>query len=153
MEKLIGVISDTHDLLRPDVMEKLKLCDLIIHAGDIGGRYIFDELTKIQKVVAVKGNIDKEPWARQLRETEYIEVNGLNICIIHDLTQLIIDPKAAGLNIIIYGHSHQPAIRYQDGVLYLNPGSAGPQRFKLPVSMAYLRLLDKQMLPEILTIG
>jgi putative phosphoesterase len=152
MDKLIGVIADTHNLLRPEIIAKLKICDLIIHAGDIGEQVILKELTKIQKIVAVRGNMDRESWARRLKDTEYIEFAHKNIVIIHNLSQLFIDPKAAGQDIVIYGHSHQPAIQYQDDVLYLNPGSAGPRRFKLPISMAYLRITDEKVYPEIIEI-
>ena len=152
MDKLIGVISDTHNLLRSQIIAKLKPCDLIIHAGDIGEKTVFKELNKIQKVVAVRGNMDNELWARQLMNTEYIEFANKNILIIHNISQFVIDPKAAGLDIIIYGHSHQPAIQYFDDVLYLNPGSAGPRRFKLPISMAYLRIVEGSIFPEIIKI-
>jgi len=149
MNGLIGVISDTHGMLREEVIEKLRPCALIIHAGDIGDQSVLDELRKISKVVAVRGNVDTEPWSSALKKDECVSFNGKHIYVIHNIDRLDIDPKAAGLDAVICGHSHKPSIEYKDTVLYLNPGSAGPKRFELPVSMAYLRLANGTLTPEI----
>lgn len=152
MEKCIGVLSDTHGVLRKEVIEKLKLCDLIIHAGDVGNSAVLEDLRKISTVVAVKGNIDHGNAALKLQATEVTEYCGKHIFIIHNLEHMEIDPKAAGIDIVIFGHSHQSFIGRTDSVLYLNPGSAGPKRFQLPVSMAYIRIKGKEIFPEIIEL-
>ena len=135
---VVGVISDTHGLLRPEAVAALLGSNHIIHAGDVGAPEILDELGKISPVTAVRGNIDKSPWARKLPETEVLEVDGVSIYILHDLAQLDLKPKAAGFAAVISGHSHIPRQEVRDGVLYFNPGSAGPRRFKLPISLGEL---------------
>src|SRR5437667_8649115 len=135
---LIGVISDTHGLLRPEAVQALKGSDLIIHAGDVGDPRILDELRVIAPAIAVRGNIDTGEWAMKLPEYEVIEREGVSIYVLHDVNQLDLDPVAAGLQAVVSGHSHKPAIRTVNGVLYLNPGSAGPRRFKLPLTVARL---------------
>jgi putative phosphoesterase len=152
-ERLIGVFSDTHGLLREAVLEKLRPCELIVHAGDIGNQTILDQLRSTGKVVAVKGNVDKGSWAAGLKEWEYVDFHEKTIFVIHDISHLDIDPTAAGIDVVIYGHSHRASIEYKNGVLYLNPGSAGPRRFGLPTSIAYLRLVDQRTIPEIVTIA
>jgi uncharacterized protein len=142
---IIGVISDTHSLLRPEALQSLAGSHLIIHAGDVGDPGILDALRTIAPVVAVRGNIDK---ASTLPDYELIEQAGKSIYILHDVNQLDLDPAAAGLHVIISGHSHKPSIRTQDGVLYLNPGSAGPRRFKLPVTVARLHVSGKRLEAE-----
>ncbi len=134
----IGVISDTHGLLRPKAVETLQGCGMIIHAGDVGKSEILDALRQMAPLVAVRGNVDKDAWAQALPEREIVEAEAISIYIIHDLHQLDLDPVTAGFRIVISGHSHQPLIKEQDGVLYLNPGCAGPRRFRLPVSLAKL---------------
>jgi uncharacterized protein len=134
----IGVISDTHGLLRPEALQALAGSSLIVHAGDVGDPEILTALRDIAPVVAVRGNIDTAEWARKLPEFQRIEHEGASIYVLHDINQLDLDPVAAGLHAVISGHSHKPAIRTQDGVLYLNPGSAGPRRFSLPVTLARL---------------
>lgn len=138
--RTIGLISDTHGLLRPEAKQALSGVERIIHAGDIGTRAILDELSDIAPVVAVRGNNDKGDWARDIAETEVIEIDGVSIFTLHDLKELDLDPKAAGFAAVVTGHSHRPSIEERDGVLYVNPGSAGPRRFSLPVSVGFLEM-------------
>ncbi len=147
---LIGVISDTHGLLRPQALEALRGSNHIIHAGDVGSPEILEELAAIAPVTAVRGNVDKEAWSRKLPETEVLELGGISIYVLHDLAQLDLKPKAAGFSAVISGHSHVPKLEACDGVLYFNPGSAGPRRFKLPVSVGRLILEDGGVRGEIL---
>jgi uncharacterized protein len=128
---LIGVISDTHGLLRPQAVEVLRGSDYIVHGGDIGSQEILEALSAIAPVTAVRGNIDKAKWARKLPETDVLEVGGISVYVLHDLAQLDLKPKTAGFAVVVYGHSHMPKQETRDGVLYFNPGSAGPRRFKL----------------------
>lgn len=150
--RILGILSDTHGLLREAVLEKLRPCELIIHAGDIGNQTIIDQLRNVGNVIAVKGNVDWGSWSAGLKEWEYFDFHGKTIFIIHDLSHLEIDPKAAKVDVVIYGHSHRASKEYKNGVLYLNPGSAGPRRFGLPTSIAYLRLVDQHLVPDIITI-
>lgn len=136
----VGVISDTHGLLRPEAVEALTGCDVILHAGDVGDPQILQNLVTLAPVFAVRGNVDRGPWARALPTTEVIEVAGVRFLMIHVLDDLDVDPVAAGLDVVVYGHSHRPAAEEREGVLYLNPGSAGPRRFDLPVTLARLVL-------------
>jgi putative phosphoesterase len=131
---LIGVISDTHGLLRAEAIAALRGADHIIHAGDVGSPEILEKLAAVAPVTAVRGNIDKGAWSRKLAETEVLELAGVTIYVLHDLAQLDLKPKAAGFAVVVSGHSHVPKQETRDGVLYINPGSAGPRRFKLPVS-------------------
>jgi hypothetical protein len=135
---LIGVISDTHGLLRPEAIEALRGSEHIIHAGDVGSPEILEKLSRIAPVIAVRGNIDKAAWSRRLPETQVLELGGVSIYVLHDLAQLDLKPKAAGFSVVVSGHSHVPKQETRDGVLYFNPGSAGPRRFKLPVSLGKL---------------
>lgn len=135
---IIGVISDTHGLLRPEAVVALRGVDHILHAGDVGGPEILDALARIAPVTAVRGNVDIEPWAAVLAETEVVELGGIAIYMLHDLAQIDLKPLAAGMRVVVYGHSHQPKIEEKTGVLYFNPGSAGPRRFQLPVSAGKL---------------
>ena len=135
---LIGVISDTHGLLRPEAVEALRGSRHIIHAGDVGSPDILEKLFQIAPVTAVRGNIDKEAWARILPETEVIELGGISIYALHDLARLDLKPQAAGFSVVISGHTHRPQQETRDGVLFFNPGSAGPRRFKLPISVGRL---------------
>lgn len=134
----LGVISDTHGLLRADAVDCLRGCAHIIHGGDIGGPEILRTLACIAPVTAVRGNNDAAPWAAQLQESEMFEVQNVRIQVIHDLSQLRIEPAHHGLSIVVSGHSHKPRIEWRDGVLFVNPGSAGPRRFKLPVAVALI---------------
>src|SRR5712691_1737286 len=136
----IGVISDTHGLLRPQAVAALRGCPLIIHAGDVGRPEILDELRGIAPVFAVRGNVDKGPWALQLPETEMVQVEDHLLYVLHDVNALDLDPRTAGFRAVIAGHSHQPKIETKNGVLYFNPGSAGPRRFNLPVSVGRLTI-------------
>ena len=138
--KSIGIISDTHGLLRPQALAALQGSDLIIHAGDVGDPEILKALKSVAPVFAVRGNVDTEPWALALPETEVIETGLATFYVLHDLHALDLDPAAAGFHIVISGHSHKPANTERDGVLFLNPGSAGPRRFDLPVTVARLEL-------------
>lgn len=137
---LIGVISDTHGLLRPEAVQALAGSELIIHAGDVGNPGVLHELRAIAPLIAVRGNVDTGEWAADLPDRERIEREGAAMYVLHDLNELDFDPTAAGLQVVISGHSHKPVIRIQNRVLYLNPGSAGPRRFKLPVTLARLLL-------------
>ncbi len=150
--KKIGVLSDTHGLLREQVIGRLRGCDLILHAGDLGSPSILAELRAIAEVVAVRGNVDTGSWANALSLEEYVDIAGRRICVVHDLSTLSLDPISAGVDIVIYGHSHKPALERKGGILYLNPGSAGPKRFRLPVSMAILSVADEAILPEIIAL-
>ncbi|HMD17987.1 MAG TPA: metallophosphoesterase family protein [Terriglobales bacterium] len=135
---ILGVISDTHGLLRPEALRALRGSDRILHAGDVGAPEILDALAQIAPVTAVRGNVDTKPWARSLPETEVVEAAGVSIYILHDLSQLDLKPQAAGFRVVVYGHSHQPTMEEKNGVLYFNPGSAGPRRFHRPVSVGKL---------------
>jgi uncharacterized protein len=135
---LVGVIADTHGLLRAEALEELRGSDYIIHAGDIGSPEILDRLSALAPVTAVRGNVDKADWARKLPETEVLEVDGISMYILHDLGRLDLKPEAAGFSLVVSGHSHIPKQESRGGVLYFNPGSAGPRRFKLPVSVGLL---------------
>ena len=136
----VGVISDTHGLLRPEAMRALRGVDLILHAGDIGGPEVMLGLASLAPVTAVRGNNDAGDWARAYPQTEVVTIGGVSIYLLHDLADLDLDPRAAGFAVVVSGHSHRPRAETRDGVLYLNPGSAGPRRFDLPVGLARLRI-------------
>lgn len=138
--KIIGLISDTHGLLRPEAVRALEGSDLIVHAGDIGNPEILEALKTIAPVFAVRGNVDTEPWAQALSETKVIETGPVRIYVLHDVHALDLDPTAAGFHVVVSGHSHKPARTEKDGVLFINPGSAGPRRFDLPVTVALLHV-------------
>lgn len=152
MERNIGVISDTHGLLREEVRSGLRGCGMILHAGDIGSPLILTELRQIAEVVAVRGNVDTGLWASELKKEEFVEVEGHRICVVHDISTLTLDPASAGVDIVIYGHSHKPAVEWKGGILYLNPGSAGPKRLHLPISMALLRITSDHIVPELVEL-
>ena len=137
---LLGVISDTHGLVRPEALRALQGVDLILHAGDVGAHEVLTALRTIAPVYSVRGNVDREDWARNLPETRIVQVGGFSLYLVHDLHSLDLDIAAAGFHAVISGHSHQPCVVERNGVIFLNPGSAGPRRFKLPVSVALLRL-------------
>lgn len=138
-QKLIGVISDTHGLVRSEALEALRGVDMILHAGDIGNSAVLDQLRGVAPVVAVRGNNDKGQWAESLPDWEVIEVGPVSIYMLHNLKEIDISPVGQ-FQAVVSGHSHKPAIEEKRGVLYLNPGSAGPRRFTLPVSVAHLRI-------------
>ena len=149
----IGVISDTHALLRPEALVALRGSDHIIHAGDVGDPEIIEKLQVLAPVTAVRGNVDKGAWASKLPETETVEVGDICIYVVHDLAKLDVKPEAAGFNVVIYGHSHIPKQETRNGVLYFNPGSAGPRRFKLPVTAGKLVLEQAKVRAEIVHIA
>ncbi|HXM65724.1 MAG TPA: metallophosphoesterase family protein [Candidatus Acidoferrum sp.] len=146
----IGVISDTHGLLHPEALDALRGSHHIIHAGDIGSPEVLEKLKAIAPVTAIRGNIDKNSWSRSLPETEVLELAGVSIYVLHDLTQLDLKPKAAGFSAVISGHTHRPKQETRDSVLYFNPGSAGPRRFKLPISIGKLFLENRAVRGEII---
>jgi putative phosphoesterase len=149
---VLGIISDTHGLLRPAALEALRGSDRILHAGDVGDPEILDALAKIAPVTAIRGNVDIEPWADVLSETEVVEVEGVSIYMLHNLGQLDLKPEASGFRVVVYGHSHRPKIEEKNGVLYFNPGSAGPRRFNLPVSVGRITIESGKVVPEIVKL-
>jgi len=150
---IVGVISDTHGLLRLEAVEMLRGSEHIIHAGDIGAPDIIPELEKIAPVTAIRGNVDTQEWAGRFPETEVVELAGLFLYVIHDANAIDLNPKAAGFAAVISGHSHKPKQEVKDGVLYFNPGSAGPRRFSLPISVGRLTIDGGHLSGEILQIG
>jgi putative phosphoesterase len=149
----IGVISDTHGLLRPEAEQFLDGVDHIIHAGDIGRPEIIAALRRIALVIAIRGNVDTADWAARYPATRTVKLGGRAIHILHDIHQLKLDPVSRGIDVVISGHSHRPGIETVDGVLYLNPGSAGPRRFSLPITLATLELTQSDMRPVIHDLG
>lgn len=150
MAAKVGVLSDTHGLLRPEAVEALDGCDLLVHAGDVGKPEILEQLQAIAPVYAVRGNVDRGNWAAALPETQVVEVESALLYVLHDLGELEIGPVAAGFQAVISGHTHQPLVEERDGVLYLNPGSAGPRRFHRPVSLARLEVRGEALHAEII---
>ena len=150
---IVGVISDTHGLLRPEAFDALCNCDHILHAGDVGDPHILNVLADIGPVTAIRGNVDTQSWARKLPETEVVEIGGISLYLIHDLSQLDLKPEAAGFRILIHGHSHQPKMEEKSGVLYFNPGSAGPRRFSLPVGVGRLRIENGDVAGELVELN
>jgi len=141
----IGVISDTHGLLRPEAVAALQGSDYIIHAGDVGDAAILASLGEIAPVTAVRGNVDRGAWASKIPETDVLEVGGVSIYVLHNLETLDLKPQAAGFSAVIYGHSHVPKQEVKNNVLYFNPGAAGPRRFKLPVAIGKLLVRDGEI--------
>lgn len=148
----LGVISDTHGLLRPEALQALRGSHRILHAGDIGDPEILKALAQIAPVIAVRGNVDTEPWARGLPETEVVEAGGASIYMLHDLGHFDLKPEAAGFRAVVYGHSHEPKIEEKNGVLYFNPGSAGPRRFRLPVTVGRLLITAEKINAELVEL-
>lgn len=148
----IGVISDSHGLLRPTALDALRGSDLIIHAGDVGKPEILESLQQIAPVTAVRGNIDTDPWAETLPLVASLEVEQVRLYVIHDIHELDIDPAAAGFAAVISGHSHRPSLQVRNGIHLINPGSAGPRRFKLPISIAKLEVRDGQLSPRLIEL-
>jgi uncharacterized protein len=148
----VGVISDTHGLLRPEAVAALAGMDHILHAGDVGDPGILDVLAEIAPLTAIRGNIDRAGRCAALPRTEIVELSGITFYILHDLQELDLDPVAAGIGIVVSGHSHQSSIEQRNGVMYLNPGSAGPRRFSLPVSLGRVTLVDRVVAAEILRL-
>lgn len=148
----IGVISDTHGLLRAEALAALEGCEHILHAGDVGDAAILDRLRAIAPVTAIRGNVDLAGACAQLPETELIELAGRSLYMLHDRQALDLDPVAAGIAVVISGHSHHPAIQRHKGVLYFNPGSAGPRRFSMPVSLGFLTITETGIEPRVVDL-
>jgi putative phosphoesterase len=149
---IIGVISDTHGLQRPGALAALQGSDYIIHAGDIGDPQILDKLAAIAPLTAVLGNIDHGAWANKIPTTNVLEVGEISIYVLHNLQELDLKPEAANFAAVVYGHSHVPKQEWKNGVLYFNPGSAGPRRFRLPLSVGRLRIQDGRIDAKILLL-
>ena len=148
----LGILSDTHGLLRPEVLSALRGVDAILHAGDVGKPEILDALRTIAPVTAIRGNIDRSGPCAALPATEAAELGGRLFYLVHALNDLDLDPRAAGFAAVIYGHSHKPSITWKNDVLYLNPGSAGPRRFSLPITLALLDIEGPILRPELITL-
>ena len=148
----VGLISDTHGLLREEALRALQGSELIIHAGDIGGRVILDALEKIAPVVAVRGNTDHDVWGVTLPATAIVEAGSAMIYVLQNIHELDLNPAAAGFKMVVSGHSHKPLIEWRNGVLYMNPGSAGPRRFSLPISLGLLTIQGDLLQPELVTL-
>ncbi len=150
--KNIGILSDTHGLVRPEVEKVLAGCDQILHAGDVGDGQVLKRLERIAPVMAVRGNMDHGSWSNPLPIREMIEIGGVYFYLLHDLNHLDVDPPAAGIHVVVSGHTHQPEIFQKNGVTYLNPGSAGHRRFNYPVSVAMVRIENGTAIPRIIEI-
>jgi putative phosphoesterase len=142
---VVGVISDTHGLVRPEAVAALAGVDRILHAGDIGSPEVIPALERVAPVHAIRGNNDREAWARRFPETDLVPIGDVSIYLVHDLARLDLDPKAAGIGVVVSGHSHRPAAGRRDGLLWLNPGSAGPRRFRLPICLARMRIAGPEV--------
>lgn len=149
---IIGVISDTHGMLRPEALAALRGSDYIIHAGDIGDPAILKELARLGPVTAIRGNVDREPWARKIPAMNVLEAGGVSIYVLHHLQELDLKPEAAGFAVVVYGHSHVPKQEVNKEVLYFNPGSAGPRRFRLPVTVGRLTVREGKVSAEVVEI-
>jgi putative phosphoesterase len=150
---LIGVISDTHGLLRPEAVAALRGSDHILHAGDVGDVRILEELRELAPLTAIRGNIDSGGPCAQLPAVEMVELGGQSIYMVHDRNELDLNPEAAGISAVVSGHSHHPGIEWGKGVLFFNPGSAGPRRFSLPVSLGFLDIRGGKIEPRLLNLG
>jgi putative phosphoesterase len=148
-EHSVGIISDTHGLVRPEALAALAGVELILHAGDVGGRHVLDSLAEVAPVVAVRGNNDRGVWAEELPVWEVAQIGPLYVYMLHDLKEIDLSPAAAGFRVVVSGHSHQPSVEERGGVLYVNPGSAGPRRFTLPVTVARLSVGGESVSAEI----
>ncbi len=149
----IGVISDTHGLLREEAIKALAGSDFIIHAGDVDTPEILETLAKMAPLTVVHGNVDRGAWAKKIPHTDVLEAGGVSIYVLHNLQELDLNPKAAGFAAVVYGHSHKPKQDAKDGVLYFNPGSAGPRRFNLPISVGRVTVQDGIVRAEIIEIA
>ncbi len=148
----IGVISDTHGLIRSEALQALEGVESIIHAGDVGTLQVLEALQSVAPVIAIEGNIDVGRWAIPLPKTEVVELDRTRLYVLHNLSELDLDPQTAGFHAVIFGHSHRAQVETRRGVLYLNPGSAGPKRFRLPASVALLDVEDGQLKAQIITL-
>lgn len=153
IESLVGVISDTHGIVRPEAVDALRGVEMILHAGDVGNPQVLEALGGIAPVVAVRGNNDKGEWARGLPDWEVVEVGAVSIYMVHDLKEIDIDPSGVGFRVVVSGHSHKPLVEDREGVLYVNPGSAGPRRFSLPVSVARLRVAGESVTAQVIDLS
>lgn len=153
VKRRVGLISDTHGLLRPEAFAFLRGSDFIVHGGDIGRAGVLDELATLAPVTAVRGNNDTGPWAGTVQETEVLQVGEVSIYVVHDLGELGRDPVAAGFQVVVSGHSHRPSVTERDGVLYVNPGSAGPRRFKLPITVGELVVVEKSVSARVVELN
>jgi uncharacterized protein len=151
-ETIIGVISDTHGLLRPEALAALRGSAYVIHAGDIGDPNILKELAEIAPVTAIRGNVDRDRWAREIPSTNVLGVGGISIYLLHNLADLDLKPEAAGFGVVVSGHTHAAKAEMKNGVLYFNPGSAGPRRFRLPVTVGRLKVRGGKVSGEIVEI-
>jgi len=151
--KHVGVISDTHGLMRPEALDALRGSDLIIHAGDIGSPAVLEALQRLARTCAVRGNNDRDAWGLTLPLTEVVSTGGQDLYLLHDIADLDVDPAAAGFAAVICGHSHKPLIEWREGVLFLNPGSAGPRRFRLPIAVARLSVSMRGVEPELIELA
>ena len=140
MKARVGLISDTHGLLRPEALAFLRGSDFIVHAGDIGHAAILEQLQRLAPLTAVRGNNDRGPWAKSIAETQVLQLGEMCVYVLHNLAELDVDPVAAGFRVVVSGHSHNPRIDERGGVLYVNPGSSGPRRFKLPIAVGELQV-------------
>jgi len=152
-QHIVGVISDTHGLIRPEAQDALRGCDSIIHAGDVGGIEVIEKLRRIAPVDAVRGNMDRGMWATHLPATKAVEVGDRLFYVLHDPGHLDLDPVAAGVHCVIFGHTHRPRIERENGVLYFNPGSAGPRRYAIPASVGRIRISGANLEPEIIDLS
>lgn len=148
----IGLISDTHNLLRPEALEFLKGCDHILHGGDIGDESILERLAELAPLSVVRGNNDKDSWAQRLPHSLRLQFEQVSIHAVHDIAELDVDPVAAGVQVVVTGHSHKPLVRERDGVVYVNPGSAGRRRFSLPIALGELIIRGSQVTPRIVEL-
>lgn len=151
-QTVIGVVSDTHGLLRPEALKHLVDVERIVHAGDIGSPNVLEKLRTLAPVLAVRGNNDKGTWVDEIPEATSFDVRGHVIHVLHDLAQIDLSPSAAGISVVISGHSHKPVVEERDGVLFINPGSLGPRRFRLPIALAKLYVSDAAVRAEIIEL-
>jgi len=149
----VGLISDTHGLLRPAAMSFLRGCDRIVHAGDVCDAGVLEALSALAPVIAVRGNNDRGAWAARLRVRERVQLGEVVLYAVHDLADLDIDPSAAGVQVVVSGHSHKPSVSERDGVLYVNPGSAGPRRFRLPIALGELTIEGRSVTARIVELA
>jgi putative phosphoesterase len=152
-ERLFGLISDTHGLVRPQAIEALRGVDMILHAGDIGNPQVLEALNNIAPVIAVRGNNDKGKWAESLRLREAVKFGAASVYMLHDLKEIDINPSSAGFRVVVSGHSHKPSVAKREGILYVNPGSAGPRRFSLPITVAHLRVAGEEVTAQLINLS
>ena len=148
----VGLISDTHGLLRPEAMAFLRGSDFIVHAGDVCDARVLDGLKALAPVTVVRGNNDRGPWAEGIAESEVLQIGEVFIYVLHDLAGLDLDPVAAGFQVVISGHTHKPLVEERDGVLYVNPGSSGPRRFRLPIAVAQLEVSGQSVKAKVVEL-